>query len=68
MRFVVNEDESGILKINQNLCKALGCTNPRLKKSSNRPHAFCKKHSGFRKQISKKKFRELLGNNELVTQ
>lgn len=68
MRFVVNETEKGIVMPDQNLCKAVGCTNPRLKKSSNRPHAFCKKHSGFRKQMSKKKFREILGNSELVAQ
>lgn len=64
MRFVVNETEKGIVQPDQNLCKAVGCTNPRLKK--NRPHAFCKRHSGFRKQMSKKKFREFLSNSELV--
>jgi hypothetical protein len=66
MRFVVNETATGIVKPDQDLCKVVGCTNPRLKKK--RPHAFCKKHAGFRKQISKKKFKEILGNSEMVQQ
>jgi hypothetical protein len=66
MRFVVNETAEGIVALNKDTCKAEGCKNRRMKK--NRPHAFCKKHSGLRTQIAKKKFKELLSNNELVVE
>ena len=66
MRFIVNETAAGIVTPNKDICKVDGCKNHRLKK--NRPHAFCKKHSGLRCQMAKKKFKELINNNELVAQ
>lgn len=64
MRFAVNETPKGIVTPSKDICKVKDCFNLRMKK--NRPHAFCKKHSGFRSNISKKKFKELVHNNELV--
>lgn len=64
MRFDVNETPTGIVTPNKDLCKVRGCARPRIK--SKRGHAFCKKHSGLRRQMAKKKFRDFIGNNEVV--
>jgi hypothetical protein len=64
MRFTVHETEKGIVAPPKNSCKVQGCLNRRF--VSKRPYPFCKKHSGIRGQLSKKKFKELAGNNELV--
>jgi len=64
MRFTVNETEAGIVAPAKDICKVQDCKNHRF--ASKRPYPFCKKHSGLRTQLSKKKFRELDGNNELV--
>ena len=64
MQFEVNETEKGIVTPSKNICKVKNCNKLRMKK--NRPHAFCKKHSGLRTQMSKKKFKELVNNNEWV--
>lgn len=64
MRFSVNETEAGIVAPPKDRCKVQGCMNGRF--SSKRPYPVCKKHSGLRTQMSKKKFVELAGNNELV--
>jgi len=64
MKFIVNETANGIVAVDKDKCKVNGCPNKKMKK--NRPHAFCKKHSGLRCQMAKKKFKELVNNNELV--
>ena len=64
LRFEVNETEKGVVAPNKNLCKVKGCNGGRFK--SRRGHAFCKRHSGLKSQMPKTKFRELMGNNELV--
>lgn len=64
MRFTVNETAAGVVAPSKDICKVQGCNNKRFK--SKRPYPFCKKHSGLRTQVSKKKFKELAGNNELV--
>jgi hypothetical protein len=64
MQFTVNETPSGIVAPDKNKCKVKDCPHNRMK--SNRPYPFCKKHSGLRTQVSKQKFKELAGNNELV--
>jgi len=64
MRFTVNETAAGIVAPPKDICKVQGCTNKRF--ACKRPYAFCKKHSGLRTMLSKKRFKELAGNNELV--
>lgn len=64
MRIEINETAAGVVVPNKDICKVKGCTKLRIKKK--RPHAFCKEHSGFRRQMKKKKFKEFIGNNELV--
>jgi len=64
MRFTVNETAAGVVAPAKDVCKVQGCPNHRF--TSKRPYPFCKKHSGLRTQVSKKKFKELAGNNELV--
>ena len=65
MIFYVNETPNGIVAPDKNLCKVKDCQRSRLKKKK-RQHAFCKGHTGFRRQMSKKKFKEFVGNNELL--
>ena len=64
MKFTVNETAAGIVAPPKDVCKVKDCPNHRMR--STRPYPFCKKHSGLRTQVSKKKFKELAGNNELV--
>lgn len=64
MRFTVNETETGIQAPAKDICKVQGCPNGRFKKRGG--NVFCKKHSGLRTQVSKKKFKELAGSNEMV--
>lgn len=64
MRFTVNETATGITAPPKDICKVQGCTKGRFKKRGG--NVFCKPHSGLRTQMSKKKFKELVGNNELV--
>jgi len=62
----VNEDDSGVIVSDRDICKVAGCKNQRMKRK-NKLHAFCKNHSGLRCHIKKKKFKELVSNNELLS-
>jgi hypothetical protein len=64
MQFSVNETPKGIVAPSKDVCKVKDCNKMRMKKKN--PHAFCKKHSGLRYQMAKKKFKELTTNNEIV--
>ena len=65
MQFTVNETKDGIVAPPKDICKVQGCTKGRFKRRGG-VSVFCKPHSGVRTQISKKKFKDLAGNNELV--
>ncbi len=65
MQFTVNETKDGIVTPPKDICKVQGCTKGRFKRRGG-VSVFCKPHSGLRTQISKKKFKDLAGNNELV--
>ena len=64
MQFTINETPSGVVTPSKTVCKVKGCTGVRFK--SRKGHAFCKTHSGLKNQMSRAKFKELQGNNELV--
>lgn len=65
MRFTVNETATGIVAPPKDICKVQGCTKGRFKRRGG-VSVFCKPHSGLRTQMSKKKFKDLAGNSELV--
>jgi hypothetical protein len=64
MRTEVNETSAGVVAPDKDICKVKDCLKGRIK--SRRGSAFCKNHSGLRCQMSKKKFKDLVGNNEVV--
>lgn len=64
IRFEVNETAQGIVAPPKEICKVKGCEAKRFK--TRKGHAFCKKHSGLKGQMPRAKFKELIGNNELV--
>lgn len=64
MRFEINETAAGVVPPDKDICKVKDCLKGRVK--SRRGHAFCKNHSGLRCQMSKKKFSDFIGNNEVL--
>ena len=67
MRFTVNETPAGIQTPSKTICKVEGCTRQRRQsKKGKRQFAFCKVHGGLRHQMAKKKYKDFIGNNELV--
>ena len=65
MRFEVNETAKGIVAPPKQFCKVRDCGRQR-RHGKAESLCFCRLHSGLKRQMAKKKYKEFLTNNELV--